>query len=269
MTTPAEADDTSAPAAPIDFSRAAAAFDALQPTLQSLPAASLNRGTFNLTRAAVQALAAVPHLRAQAARVAAELPTVPARFVDDLEHAALAAFHADLLWSASESDLLADIATDAAKLRRGLVAVMASLIERGRVEATLLDDVLPGVGYEDLATDLGKLAQRFRDRWSTLQGRVDVQPEELTAAERFATTILARLANRRAPVTDDAQESVVELRARVATHLRNTHDFARKVGTWLFWEAPGGVGARVPALGGGRARAAGGGASEPEGPATT
>ncbi len=247
-------ESSESPTPTIDPTSASAAFAALQSTLQTLPSASVYRGTLNLTRAAMQALAAVPHLRANSARIASELPSVPADLADALEAVALAAFHADLLLDGTEESLLADIAPAATKLRKGLVAVMAGLIERERVPANLLDDITPGTGYTDLAEDLGKLADRFRSRWGALQGRVDVQPAELDTADLHARTILTRLANRRAPVASPESDAIADQRARVATLLRQTHDQARKVGTWLFWNDPEGIDARVPALGAGNAR---------------
>lgn len=246
----------------IDLKRAAEVYRALRPILNALPERDIYRGTLNLTRAAINALAAVPHLRAASARIVAELPTASATLGDELEQAALAAAHADLLFGISEDALFADISKPAYELREELEAVMKGLIKRKRVPANILDDVTPGTGYEDLSKDLGKLALRFREYWGKLQGRIDVEPEELDNAEAYATTILTRLAGRKSVSLPDAdaEMSVAEQQARAATHLRDTHDRARKAAVWLFWEDAAGVDAKVPSLGAGR----GGAAAVPE-----
>ncbi len=250
--------DSAVSSAVIDPKRAAEVFEALQTTYAALPAKVVYRGTLNLTRAAINALAAVPHLRAASGRILAELPAAQADIADRLFEAALAAFHADLLRGGSEDALFADISVEAFALRDALVAVMVGLIGRKRVPDEYLEDVTPGTGYEDLAQDLGKLAIRFRKHWADLKGRVDVEPAEIDKAEEFSTTIVTRLAGRRSAALPDptAEASVAEQQARAATLLRQTHDHARKVGTWLFWDDPEGVDAKVPSLASGRGRSA-------------
>lgn len=231
----------------LDTAEAAAVFTAMRPTLEALPAEKVRRGTFALDTAARNALVAVSHLRGAEARIRQSLPETPPDIATQLEHAALTAYHAHLLFPEPEEKRFADIAPRARELREGLRGVMAGLITRKRVPATILDDVTPGTGYADLANDLGKLAERFRARWPELANRVDVEASELDEAARLSTTILRRLAAEGGgAVTSPAEVS--DLQARAATLLRDVHAKAQQAAAYLFWFDEGGWAAKAPGL---------------------
>ncbi len=231
----------------VNTAEAAAVFAAMRPTLEALPADTVRRGNLPLNIAAENALIAVPHLRAAEERIRQSLPETPPDIATRVEHAALTAYHAHLLFPEPEEKRFADIAPRATELREGFVGVMAGLIKRKRVPATILEDVTPGTGYRDLAEDLGKLAERFRSRWSELENRVDVTPAELDEASRLSTMILRRLAEEGGGALTTPDE-VDDIQARAATLLRTVHAQAQQAAAYLFWFDKDGWAQKAPGL---------------------
>jgi len=231
----------------VNTADAAAVFAALRPTLEALPADTVRRGNLALNIAAENALIVVPHLRAAEERIRQSLPETPPDIATRTEHAALAAYHAHLLYPEPEDKRFADIEPRATELRAGLVAVMAGLISRKRVPATILDDVTQGTGYRDKAEDLGKLADRFRKRWPELENRVDIEAAELDEAAQLSTTILRRLADEGGGALTTPDE-VADMQARAATYLRTVHSQAQQAAAYLFWSDKEGWAQKAPAL---------------------
>ena len=91
-----------------------------------------------------------------------------------------------------------------------------------------------GNGYANKADDLGRLASLFAERWSEVEGKCDVNEEDIARAEALGAEILQAMSPSRVEMLDDARG----LRNRAAEHLRRGIEDVRDAASYVFRKKP-------------------------------
>lgn len=258
--------------AEIDATAAHAAFDRLADKIRGVKAGDVVVASVDTTKAAMVALATHHRLKPLRALLADTVRNFNPEHLDLLDDLALAMWHCAQLERNQEdpATILADLLPDAVKLKSTLLSQGRALAERGRLPLGAIEEYTAGTGFEDLANDLSGLAQLFRDKWSEVSGRCDVEEAELERASVVGAKILARLAVQRVMKGAesrgaDGQPMVTarDLRRRAFSLLYVAYEEVRRAASATFWYERDGWESFAPSLWSYQGRGAPAGRNEP------
>lgn len=233
-----------------------AALTRVLPRLLAMKPEAVRDAEVNLTVLSAVAIAAAENVLDRRSELDARVREVPWAVIEGIDELAHAAQHADLRLRATRDDPtnFADLLPRANELRGLMLLDLAAQVRRRRAPERLLEDVRGGDNsVRDKANDLNDMAGWYAAHWPSVEGRTTVEPAELTEAASLATQMLARLAAlaaSRAP--REGELAPEELRRRALTALLDDYAVVRRYGAFLFWDAPEGWEAYVPALDAGR-----------------
>jgi hypothetical protein len=207
----------------------------LMAELNSLPEAELLQVNLDIPAAVATVLGALPEIRAQRARIAAEIPSFDLTTFDKMEEYALAlnAAHASFLAATGPSAELTEVVEEAARLRDVLLTDASAMVKRGLLSARSVEDLKGAVGHKNVATDLLHLVQAIRSRWTVVASRSAVTAAELDRAERVQQRVLRLVGLREQGAPTVASSS--ELRQRAFTRFTHAWDDVRRAITFLRW----------------------------------
>lgn len=219
----------------LDDDRAAAAFAALEDTLNMIPHDALQRVRLDLSRGATAALALVERARREDARPRIEaMPSLfwEAATLDRLEEAAWAAWHTVVegrkAAKAGARTVSAETDTASAALRDRMLRVLDYHLHDAPAVALELSDIRRGSGYIDRATDLWRLAQLYDAHRPALAGDArHWSPDDAQSARALASAILQAVGQGGDNPWTDAQR-------RAWTHMLGLYNEAARGLSFIF-----------------------------------
>jgi len=252
MSVPAQVLEASGPQPEIDAATAQDAFGRVADKIRSVRQGDVVVASVDITKAAMVALATHHKLSPVRAQLADTVRNFRPEHLDLLPDLALAMWYCAQV-ERNQNDpaaFLADLLPRAVELKSTLLSQGRALAERKRVPLSVIEDYASGTGYEDLANDLSGLSSLFRERWTEIKGRCDIDEAELEEASTLGATILARLAvhrvlsgkdNKQAqPVEATPALSARDLRRRAFSLLYVAYEEVRRAASATFWyEAEG------------------------------
>ncbi len=222
----------------LDARAAEKAFDALEPTLLAIPSEQFAARTLDRKRAAMLTWRVARELKKSSLR--GRLSSLPAAEFDNaqvsqLETAALALWHTTVsaesaLAQSSGTHLPTTLVEEASAVKRRMLKLVQYLFGDNPVDGTEIADIVAGVGYLDLATDLVRLAKLYEKH----DALVKKDPKHFVAgdakeARHLSNTILKTLGEQQS--ADAARWG--ELETRALTHLARLYNDVALTVRWL------------------------------------
>ncbi len=207
-------------------------------------------------------LAALPRMWTLRHEIIASLPTIDVEQFDKIEIYAKALTYAQIVYANSwtPTEELPALAARALTIRAQFLKDASSLAGRGFLNAKHLEELKGGTGYENVAFDLGRLVQMFRERWNEIATMTPIRPTELDEAEHLFERIKLACAERARQ--SEATIAAAADRQRAYTLLVKAYDEARRATIFLRWHQDD-ADTFTPSLWAGRG-GRGGGSSEGE-----
>jgi hypothetical protein len=253
----------SSPKKPEAPSKAAAAFEQIEPEFVKVEPHELVQININIPTAVSIALGALPNVTPLRPSIVKDLPNHPVRLLDKLESYALAAWYAHLLTlpAGSPSNPIRPLLDEAIDLRAALLSDADALARRNLLDPEVVQDIRAGQGNVDIANDLVALSAVFTMRWAAIEGKTAATPEEIKRAGDLGPMLLAALGVREigsepVPVGDAADQ-----RMRAFALFVRAYDSVRRAVAYLRWEE-GDAEAIAPSLYRGRGGRSGGARQE-------
>jgi hypothetical protein len=218
-----------------DTAAFATALADLGPTLHLIPESRLERIRIDVEAALTLALGVAPQLQRFREPVRVALGESFALPFDQLEPAAraLGGAHADHMITLHGRELDEMVAQLGEK--RGILDLEAqSLVQRKRMSASLLAELVGGTGYRAMAFDVLKLAAAFRKEWSEIEAHTPVTRLELDQADALAYRVITTLGEN--DQKDASSSPSADLRRRAYTHFVRTYDEIRRAITYMRWK---------------------------------
>jgi DNA-binding transcriptional MerR regulator len=189
-----------------------------------------------VTSAVATVLGRLPQLNALRAELGKLLPDFDLVRFDKLEDYALTLLNvqADYLGEVHPEDNLTELVEQGVALRKALALDVATLVERGFLDARPLGELRGRVGYVNLASDLNLLSSLMSRHWTRIEGKTATQPNELERAKELGVRIL-RVVGLRAHRTQSIA-AAAELRDRAFTLLIEAYNAARRALKLLRWK---------------------------------
>jgi hypothetical protein len=213
------------------------AYARVLPELQALSVDELLLITLDIPSAISTTLGALPEIRALRAEIERQLKEFDFTAFDKLEDYAFALNYAHTKYASATqpADDFEAITVEGTALRDTLLGDARTLARRGLVDGNRLKDVNTVPGYKNLATDLGVLADVLGESWSQIEGKTVVAHAELELAMKLQSRLMRIVGLReQGPAVVAA---ATDMRVRAFTLLARTYDQARRVVSFLRWDA--------------------------------
>jgi hypothetical protein len=203
------------------------ALQRLMPRILAVPEEAIRPITVDIATAAPLILGVAGKLAAYRPALAA-LPDFQIALVDSIEELAMATLQAHTDWNAAvtvagpEAQLLQKVVT----LRDQLAADAQSMVLRGMLDKSAIDELKGGNGYRQNAIDLLTLASALRTAWPRIQGRTAVTTDDLDQAETLGAQLLRAVGDRETAESSSAELGLI--RARAYTLLLQAYEELRR-----------------------------------------
>ncbi len=211
-------------------SSGAAALTKIEAELAALAPEQISPITIDVQAAVATVLAAAPRIHEHRAAIAAELPKMPIRWVDDLETYARAAWHAHLVetYASAGPDASKALIEEANKLREGLLIAAEALAHRNLLDADAVADVRRGSG--DMGADLSRLAALFSTSWGKVSAKTAVERHEIDRARELGPAVAVVESIQKRPASAGGDQN-----ARAFSLLSRAYDQCRRAIAYLRW----------------------------------
>jgi hypothetical protein len=157
--------------------------------------------------------------------------------LDDIRNRAVAFWIAQILLRRCENELVLPIKQlllESESLRERLLESLKYLWRKDAIKRALLKDISAGRSRIDKADDLARLNMIFNDHWTNLNGRCDVEKDDVERSRDLSEQLLSALSG---PQEIELYE-VQDLRNRAYEHLRRGIDDIRHAAKFVFRDQP-------------------------------
>lgn len=212
-----------------------AAYEATRADRESLDRADLLPINLDVGHTLTLVLSLAPGLIALRSQVESELPKFDTKQLEQLDVYARALAYAQTVYFAASTptEHLPGLGERAAQIRDLFLSDAQALARRGVLDGKRLAELKGGVGYLNIASDVGVLARIFRENWNEVSQKSAIQASEVDEAERiFEQVTLAYAARARQPAQ---MLTATEDRQRAFTLLLRAYDETRRAVTYLRW----------------------------------
>jgi hypothetical protein len=178
-------------------------------------------------------LGVLPKVRALREQMVKELPSFDIVDFDKLEDYAFAlqSTHVDYVAATQPPDDLPQLSDEALKLRERLELDARALAINGLLDGAPLAQLKGGIGYKNMALDLGILTNVLHGAWGNIQGKTAVTAEALEKAVSLSKRLMRIVGVREQSPAVVAE--VAEQRMRAFTRLIKTYEATRRAVSFL------------------------------------
>lgn len=221
----------------VDENAYSAAYDAVKDELAAMSESDLESINLDIQSATTTVLGALPEVHLLRDAMVKTLVDVDIARIDRLEVYASATLYLHSVFSTTvaAASTLAPLGDEATQLRDSFVADAQALVQRGLLEASVVNDRPRGPGYKALSFELLSLALRLRAAWPRIAGRSALAFEEFGKAEALAMRI-QRLVGLREQAGPARSAAVTLERQKAYTLFIRAYDEARRAVTYLRWK---------------------------------
>ena len=210
------------------------AYEKYEPEMRALRSDDKERITVDPDLAVRRALVAVRRLTPYAS-VLEQLPDRKAGDLDKLRGLALATLytHKGLGRKQAKRRLVRTLTDRGYTTRAKLTSLVKVLIGAGILSPTLIDELVGGRAYTDLANDLRVLAKALQRKWSEIGDSVYLKKGDVEAAETLSDQIYSETVKRAAGESANEDYGVDDMRRRAFTLLKRLFTSIRKSAVYL------------------------------------
>lgn len=225
---------------PVVPAEAAAAFTKIEPELADLRPDEIARVNLDIPRAVGVAVAAVPHIASLRPQIAAELPALSLRHIDEVGTYALGAWYAHVVaypeaQGGHQSPEVSLLLEEAAAVRERLLVGAEALAHAGHLDPGAVATIRSGKGHVDRASDLVALAALYHGSWDRISQKTAVERGDVDRAAELGPKILVALGGRERPTGAASPSDPLDRRARAFTLFARAYDTCRRAIHHLRW----------------------------------
>jgi hypothetical protein len=228
------------------------AYRRLQSELEAIPSDQLEPIRYDGVEPVVTVLGVAATVKQHREEVRMQIGEAAAVHIDQLEDAVRAFGHAQAQYLVLRHGVdTTKMVEELSQQRRVLLAETRSLVSQKKLPASVMAELVGGVGQKALCMDVLQLVAGFRAEWASVSSITPVTEAELDHVEALANALATTLGENEYAMSPASPSA--ELRARAYTFFIRTYDEVRRAIAFVRWDE-GDADSIAPSLAAGRTR---------------